>query len=65
MSYRGYLRKLGTIHEDNDPMNFRSDNLEWVEAIDPRYIEYQKKKNKWMHQRNVELNPGRQLHPRW
>ena len=53
------------LHKDYDPMNFDSNNLEWVEAIDPRYIEYQKKVDEWKHQRNIELNPGRRLHPGW
>lgn len=44
------------LHKDNDPMNFCSDNLEWVEAADPRYIEYQEKFEEWKHQRNLELN---------
>ena len=29
------------LHKDYNPTNFDSSNLEWVEAIDPRYIEYQ------------------------
>lgn len=44
------------LHKDYDPMNFSSDNLEWVEAADPRYIEYQEKFEEWKHQRNLELN---------
>ena len=31
------------LHKDYNPTNFDSSNLEWVDAIDPRYIEYQKK----------------------
>lgn len=53
------------LHKDNDPMNFHSDNLEYVEDTDTRYIEYKKKQNEWKHQRNIELNPGRVLHPVW
>ena len=53
------------LHKDNDPMNFRSDNLEYVEATDTRYIDYQEKVKEWMHQRNVELNQGKPLHPGW
>jgi len=49
------------LHKDNDRMNFASDNLEWVEATDPRYAEYQKRKKKEMHARNVEMNPGKPL----
>ena len=47
------------------PTNFDSSNLEWVESTDTRYIEYQKKVEDWKHQRNIELNPGRPLHPGW
>ena len=53
------------LHMDYNPTNFDSSNLEWVEAIAPRYIEYQKKVEEWKHQRNIELNPGRRLHPGW
>jgi len=49
------------LHKDNDRMNFASDNLEWVEATDPRYAEYQKKRKEEMHARNVEMNPGKPL----
>lgn len=53
------------LHKDNNPMNFNSCNLEWVEAIDPGYLEYQKRFGEWKHQRNVELNPGKPLPPGW
>ena len=53
------------LHKDNDPMNFCSDNLEWVEAADPEYLEYQKRFEEWLHQRNIELNPGKPLPPGW
>ena len=49
------------LHKDNNRLNFASDNLEWVEATDPRYAEYQKKRKEEMHARNVEMNPGRKL----
>lgn len=32
------------LHRDNDWLNFAADNLEWVEADDPRYQDYIKKK---------------------
>ena len=53
------------LHKDYNPTNFDSSNLEWIEAIDPQYIEYQKKVEEWKHQRNIELNPGHHLHPGW
>ena len=53
------------LHKDYNPTNFDSSNLEWVESTDARYIEYQKKVEEWKHQRNIELNPGRPLHPGW
>ena len=72
MSAAGYvagekysLKSPVILHKDNDPTNFHKDNLEWVEATDPRYIEYQEKVKEWKHQRNIELNPGKQLHPGW
>lgn len=72
MSAAGYvagekysLKSPVILHKDNDPTNFHKDNLEWVESTDTRYIEYQKKVEEWKHQRNIELNPGRTLHPGW
>ena len=72
MSAAGYvagekysLKSPVILHKDNDPTNFHKDNLEWVEATDPRYIEYQEKVKEWEHQRNIELNPGKQLHLGW
>ena len=53
------------LHKDYNPTNFDCSNLEWVESTDTRYIEYQKKVEEWKHQRNIELNPGRTLHPGW
>lgn len=32
------------LHKDHDVSNFHSDNLEWVESDDPRYIEYDRKR---------------------
>ena len=51
------------LHKDFDPMNFDSNNLEWVEAIDPRYIEYQKKVDEWKHQRNMEFHHRYMTYP--
>ena len=53
------------LHKDYNPTNFDCSNLEWVESTDTRYMEYQKKVEEWKHQRNIELNPGRTLHPGW
>lgn len=53
------------LHKDNIPTNFNSSNLEWVEAIDPGYLEYQKRFEEWQRQRNIELNSGKPLPPGW
>lgn len=50
------LKSPVILHKDYAPMNFSSDNLEWVEAADPRYIEYLERFEEWQHQRNIELN---------
>ncbi len=59
------LKSPVILHKDYNPTNFHKDNLEWVEATDPRYIEYQEKVKEWRHQRTIELNPGKPLHPGW
>ena len=58
-------RSPAILHRDYNPSNFHKDNLEWVEASAPRYIDYQEKVKEWKHQRNVELNPGKRLPPGW
>lgn len=44
------------LHKDHDKMNFASDNLEWVDASDPRWVSY---KNSWPSDFEVysKLNP--------
>ena len=59
------LKFPAILHRDYNPSTFHKDNLEWVEAADPRYIEFQEKVKEWKHQRNVELNPGKRLPPGW
>ena len=49
------------LHIDNDMMNCSADNLMWVDASDSRYKAYESKRKADMHQRTVELNPGRHI----
>lgn len=44
------------LHRDNDWMNFDSDNLEYVERTDERYIQYQQQKEKDIAANNAILN---------
>lgn len=46
-------------------MNFASDNLEWVEKDDQRYIDYLEKREKDRKARLKELNGDKQLPPSW
>ena len=55
----------GVLHRDNDPYNCKSDNLEWVDSTDSRYQEYEQARKEYRHNRNVELNPNKPLHPGW
>ena len=55
----------GVLHRDNDPYNCKSDNLEWVDTTDSRYQEYEQARKEYRHNRNVELNPNKPLHPGW
>lgn len=45
---RNSLQSPVILHKDNDPMNFDSDNLEWVEQSDPRYVTYKSIKQNGM-----------------
>lgn len=57
------LKKPCVLHRDNDPDNCKSENLEWVEDSDPRFQEYLRAQKVHRHNRNVELNPRKSLHP--
>ena len=58
------LSKPVILHRDEDWMNFSSDNLEWVEATDPRYCSYKERRDKVMHEECVRINPGKEV-PDW
>ena len=59
------LKNPGILHKDGDYMNFASDNLEWVEKDDQRYIDYLEKREKDRKARLKELNGDKQLPPSW
>lgn len=52
------------LHIDYDVMNWAADNLIWVEGTDERLKEYHAKSKEFGHQRNIELNPGKDV-PDW
>jgi len=53
------------LHKDNSWENFTSDNLEWTEATDQRYLDYQDQKKKDKRKRSEELNQGRYMPDDW
>lgn len=55
------LQNPVVLHRDNNFRNFESCNLEWVEANDPRYTAYSKKKYSDRRERYEEINEGRIL----
>lgn len=59
------LEKPVILHRDMDYRNFASDNLEWVEETDPRYLEYCKKREAERQGRTAELNEGRNVPDYW
>jgi len=44
------------LHKDHNRDNYASDNLEWVERTDQRYIDYRKDEVAYMRKRNIEEN---------
>ncbi len=71
MKYAGYvqgddagLKQPVILHRDEDWMNFSSDNLEFVEESDPRYVSYMDKRKKEMHNECIRQNPGKNV-PDW
>lgn len=53
------------LHRDGNCLNCASDNLEFVEAMDPRYLDYLKKREETKNKRNQETNPGKKLPSGW
>ena len=59
------LKNPVILHRDLDYKNFASDNLEWVEATDQRYIDYCKKREDDRRARTMELNKGKHVPDDW
>lgn len=59
------LLKPVILHRDLDWKNFASDNLEWTEATDQRYLDYQAKKKADMKLRSQEINQGNPIPDYW
>ena len=59
------LKEPVILHRDLDYHNCASDNLEWTEKTDPRYIEYCKKRDEDRKSRNLELNAGKHIPDYW
>lgn len=50
------LNNPDILHKDHNRDNYDSDNLEWVERTDQRYIDYRKDEVAHMRKRNIEEN---------
>ena len=59
------LKNPVILHRDLDWKNFASDNLEWVEADDPRYLDYMDKKKQDMKDREKEMNGNKPRPEGW
>lgn len=59
------LKQPVILHRDMDYKNFASDNLEWVEETDQRYLDYCKKREAERQARTAALNKGRQVPDYW
>lgn len=59
------LKKPVILHRDMDYKNCASDNLEWVEETDSRYLDYRKKREAERQARTAELNKGRHVPDYW
>ena len=53
------------LHRDMDYMNFASDNLEWIEKDDPRYLAYQTQITQDRQVRDKEMNGDKPRPPQW
>lgn len=55
------LSNPAILHRDYDYMNCNSDNLEWVEESDKRYLKFMEKKKIDIHNKVVKNNPGKTI----
>ena len=51
------MKNPGVLHKDMNYLNYKANNLEWVEKDDPRYIAYCQKKWADIDQRTIDENP--------
>ncbi len=72
MAWAGYvqgddagLESPSILHRDGNYKNLASDNLEWVEKTDPRFISYNEKKKQDQQARIIELIAQKLLPPDW
>ena len=59
------LKNPVILHRDYDYKNFASNNLEWVEETDPRYLDYSKKREDDRRARARELDQGKIIPDYW
>ena len=61
----GGLKSPEILHKDGDYKNFNSENLEWVERTDSRFVSYMEKKEQAQQARIEELIAQKLLPPDW
>lgn len=58
---RSALKNPAILHKDHDRLNYRRDNLQWVEQDSQEYQNYKDDEKQYVRNKNITMNPSKQF----
>lgn len=58
---RSVLKIPAILHKDHDRLNYRRDNLQWVEQDSQEYQDYKDAEKQYVRNKNITMNPSKQF----
>lgn len=58
---RSVLKNPAILHKDHDRLNYRRDNLQWVEQDSQEYQDYKDAEKQYVRNKNITMNPSKQF----
>jgi hypothetical protein len=58
---RSALKNPAILHKDHDRLNYRRDNLQWVEQDSQEYQDYKDAEKQYVRNKNITMNPSKQF----
>lgn len=58
---RDALMNPAILHKDHDRLNYRRDNLQWVEQDSQEYQDYKDAEKQYVRNKNITMNPSKQF----